>query len=211
MTETVDALIDILRPSGNRGLPLSVVQSRLEERLRADGHADPSTLAGQAIDSALDNWTAEKIIDLPAPEDGVPDEGEVWFLRVLDPEESEALRRLPEAKQAVLRMLWKRDLRDRLGALPTEIVSTELQMRGIEPHGLPTVADRVQGYMTVDGDGALEYWFGLIPRYTRTEEFRRALEENCEAAFKRHTWQEKAATHDTAYERRKAARKKKPE
>ena len=132
-------------------------------------------------------------------------------MRALDSQKCEALRGLPEAKQAVLKMLWKRDLRNRLGAITGEIISAELQRRGIAAHGPPTVADRVQGYITVDGNGALEYWFGLIPRYTRTEEFRRAVEENCDAAFKRHTWQEKAATRDEAYERRKAARKKKSE
>jgi len=209
MTEAVEILVELLRPSGNRGRPLTVVRSKLEELLRADGFENPSAIAEQAIQHALEKWAVDKTVDEPEPEDKVPDSGEVWFLRALSPQESAVLQKLPEVEQAVLRILWNRDLGADLGAMRADDLLDELLKGGFGIDEVPIVVDRVQKFSTVDKDGRIEYWYGLIPRYEQTEEFKASMEEATEKLMEREWREDRAIAREEAQERRKAARKKK--
>ena len=208
--ETAEILVSLLRASGKRGLPLTIAQNRLEERLKTGGCDNPSLTAEQAIQYALDNWIVDKIVDAPETQDGVPKLGEVWFLTALDPQETAALQKLPQVEQMVLKILRSRDLRVRLGAIRAGDLLEQLRQQGFHIDRVPIVVDTVEEFSTVDEEGRIEYWYGLIPRYQQTEDYKAMIREGAERAIENRTRVDEAiARSEAAREKRNAARRKK--
>jgi len=207
MSEAVSILLDLLLAAGERGLPLAVASRELEMRLSKKGLPDVSSLARATIETALDEWLIDKVIDDPLGFDVTGPHGDVWFLRVPQEEKTQNLQSLPEVERKFLRLLHAVDIDRGLGMMREDVAIAKLREMGFDINYVPWIDDRLETqYEWQDGEPVK--WYCLIPEYLRTEEHKKALEEMDDKEAKRVLWFMEEAEREEREEARARARRK---
>lgn len=176
LAKAVEALLEVLQKEQTRGLPLRVVESRLVDQFSSETD-NPAQLIRQAIDSALDSWKAEKIIDYPQEEDELPTWKRVWFLRFLDTDDSLRLQQLSEVKRAFLKILYESEHEEHLGAIRESDAIQKLRSIGFDVDKVPWISDKISTFYEKENDQPV-IWFYLTPQDELSAEFKAAMEES---------------------------------
>jgi hypothetical protein len=169
-------LVEILKEKSSiAGTPLVIVRGRLNELARNHGLALGDYGVDVVIQHALDKWVVDKTIaelDLKMKKElGLPWEFPTWHLKLLSPEETEWHRNLKPLAKAIIRLLRDQNDPRTLGSIPTEIGRKALIDVGFaDVHKYPFVVDKVRSFMSYV-DGEMQWWFGFIHEFEKTEEY----------------------------------------
>ncbi|TFG09711.1 hypothetical protein EU538_04135 [Candidatus Thorarchaeota archaeon] len=170
MTEkAVAILLGILRDVRTRGAPFKWTKQELQRRIQEDLLLDSSELASRAIESALDHWLVDKTIDNPRNENGEPIDAETWFLRLLTEKESESLRKLPDHKKAVIRLLREQETEEDLGCITEADLLSELENLGFEEEYVSRIEGKVSTFYGSESGEPIK-WYYLIPQSELSDE-----------------------------------------
>ena len=194
IAKAVEILLQILRKEKTRGLPLKVVESMLEDQLVSEAD-NPTELTKQAIDSTLDSWQVEKIIDYPQEEDELPTWKRVWFLRSLDADDSLRFQRLSAEKRAFLKLLYESENEEHLGAIRESDAIQKLRSIGFDVDKVPWISDKISTFYEKENDQPV-IWFYLTPQDELSAEFKAAMEESERKDWERQQRLTRAAARD---------------
>jgi hypothetical protein len=180
-SETVSILIELLENTDTKQMPLKELESRLQKRLKFRTGIDVNPI--DIIETSLDNWTVDKILDYDDSSEesiGKP----VWFIRLLDEEETEILRNLSDEAKCLLKILRKSKTEENLGVVRTKDVLKTLREKGYDLDLVPYIPERVDDYFkTIDGE--LIQFHYLVPEDEKSEEYKAGLKELDEIARKK--------------------------
>jgi hypothetical protein len=201
----------IKNETGVAGVPISVVEKRVQEQAAVEGIDVDKSQIDALIQSGLDEWiidkTPEELTDRKMRELGIPfDSGFIWHLKILTPEKTEFYKSLkPEAK-ALIRLLREQNDNRRMGIIPREIAAKKLEQLGfIDDLMNISVKDTIETFMTSWEDDLNVWCYGLVREYEKTEEYKKWREEMEEESFereaRRYRFTEECETTDPIYGR----------
>lgn len=179
-----EILIDTIRDeTGQAGVPISVVEKRVEEQASAERIDVTKSQIKTMIQRGLDEWiidkTVDELSDKKMRELGIPfDSGFIWHLKILTAEKTEFYKSLkPEAK-ALIRLLREQNDPRRMGIMPREIAAQKLEEQGFTDDLKHIYAeDTIEDFMASWGDDLNVWCYGLVKEYQKTEEFKKWLQE----------------------------------
>jgi len=175
-------LVEILKKESSwAGAPLVIVRERLNDSARNHGLALDDHGVDVVIQHALDKWVVDKTIADLHPkmekELGLPCGLPTWHLKLLSPEETEWHMNLKPLAKAIIRLLRDQNDPQTLGSMPTEIGRKALIDAGFaDVDKYPYVVDKVRNFLSYV-DGEMQWWFGLIHEFEKTEEYKQLSEE----------------------------------
>lgn len=169
--QAIEELLELLRNSGSRKSPKAYVEQHLSIRFSP-------IVSSATIQQALDCFLIDQVIDYPSD---VPDEEKVepiWFLKLLDSEESSRLRTLKPVDLAIIQALRNHSDYGRIGTMNEDALRAQLGQTGFSREELRIlyVPDKVDSHHTFE-DNEWVKWCYLIPEYQKTEEYKRREEE----------------------------------
>ncbi|MHA1287935.1 MAG: hypothetical protein ACTSW8_10475 [Candidatus Thorarchaeota archaeon] len=205
-------LIDVIQDDTSvAGLPVSVVEKRVQEQAAAEGIDANKSMIDLLIQIGLDEWLIDKTPDELLPkrieELGIPYEsGFVWHLKILTPEKTELYKSLKPEEKALIRLLREQSDSRRMGILPREIAAQKLEEQGFSGDLMKLyVKDTIDEFMTSWGDDLNVWCYGLVPEYKKTEEYKKWHEETIDRAVEKemhkYRFTEECETHDPIYGR----------
>ena len=140
------------------GVPVSIVEKRVEEMAAAEGLVVDKSNIDLMIKKGLDEWlidkTPDELFEKKMREFDIPfDSGFIWHLKILTPEKTEFYKALkPEAK-ALIRLLREQNDSRQMGILPREIAAQKLEEQGFSGDLTHIyVEDTIETFMTNWGD-----------------------------------------------------------
>lgn len=172
-------LIDVIRNDTSvAGIPVSVVEKRVQEQAAAEGIDVSKSMIDLMIRKGLDEWiidkTPDELTEKKMRELDIPFEsGFIWHLKILSPEKTEFYKSLkPEAKALIILMREQNDSRQ-MGILPREIAAQKLEQLGFTGDLTHIyVKDTIEEFMTSWGNDLNVWCYGLVPEYKKTEEYK---------------------------------------
>ncbi len=193
------------------GVPISIVETRVEEKAVAEGISVDKSQIDLMIQKGLDEWlidkTPEELTGKIMREIGIPFEsGFIWHLKILTPEKTKFYKSLkPEAK-ALIRLLREQNDPRRMGILPREIAAQKLEQLGFTGDLTNIdVKDTIETFGSSWGDDLHVWCYGLMREYEKTEEYKKWREEMEEESFereaRRYRFTEEIETIDPIYGR----------
>ncbi len=176
-------LLELLKGIKPPGLPLKIVQSKLEKRLSSESE-DEDKLVENTIEYALNNWLIHKIPAEPSPESGLPLTRRAWFVYRLSEDEADEYRNLLDVEKALLRLLQSCDSEKRLGHIGEDAAIQKLREQGFDVDNVPWIKGETS--VSYNRKGAKpRKWYYLTPWYERTEEYQKGIEESSKLAWKK--------------------------
>ncbi len=193
------------------GVPVSIVEKRVEEKSAAEGITVDKSMIDLMIEKGLDEWlidkTPDELFEKTMREFDIPfDSGFIWHLKILTPEKTEFYKALkPEAK-ALIRLLREQNDSRQMGILPREIAAQKLGEQGFTDDLIHIrVKDTIETFMTNWGDDLSVWCYGLKREYEKTEEYKKWHEEMEKESFereaRRYRFTEECETTDPIYGR----------
>ncbi|MHA2432210.1 MAG: hypothetical protein ACXADO_03160 [Candidatus Thorarchaeota archaeon] len=169
--DSVIMLLDMLRGSESRQLPLREIRMKLKVTFGVEE-------VDQAIESVLDGWLVDKILDYD-DEDRESLGKLVWFLRLLTDDESKYLRELSEVDRAFLRVLRNSESDNRYGVIRADIALKELQEVGHDSEYVPYIPGITNDFFRTEEGERVQYHY-IIPEYEKSDEYNAFQKESAE-------------------------------
>ena len=205
--QAIEKLLELLRESESGKSPKMDVEQRLSTSFSP-------IVCSAAIQQALESFLIDQVIDYPSD---VPDEEKdkpIWFLKLMDSEESNRLRTLKPIDLAILQALRNHSEYGRIGAMNEDALRVQLVLEGFSREELRVlyVPDKVDSHHTFEDNGWVK-WCYLIPEYEKTEEYRHEQEEMLMRGVERESMEirmhEECEKEDIQKQKRKSSATKK--
>jgi len=165
------SLLDTIMAMKN-SIPKELVKKQLESRY-------PPDVIVRGITEAISDYVIDQFVDY-APGEGEFAHSElIWYLRILDKEDSQNLQALKPVATALLRLLYEQETPEHPGEMRVEDARAKLAEKGYAKSETKylSVKDRVDTFCRLD-TGRPEEWFRVIPEYKKSAEYKAAKEES---------------------------------
>lgn len=182
MNSAVKELLGLLEKMGSKGAPLKDVEKELANSLEKRRNSQELSRASETIEYALDSWLVDKTIDYRKNERGFDIGEPKWFIRSLSQEESDTLKKLPDVKKAVIRILRNSETEYGVGTMREDELLSSLRESGFNVDYVPKVKDIVSVFYKSENDHMVA-WLYIVPEDERSEEYKQAMHEAAMRAF----------------------------
>ena len=197
--------------TGIAGVPIVVVESRMQERIMAEGLQCGLSQIRKIIQRALDDWEIDKTTDeldySKMRELGLPvQSGFTWHLKILPPEKIALYKSLRPEVKALIQLLREQNDPENLGVMPVNEATKRLVAQGFSEDDAKKIyaKDIIEDFGTSWGDNR-EWCYGLVREYEKTEEYKQWREEMEAESFERearkYRFTEECETNDPIYGR----------
>lgn len=197
--------------TGVAGVPIVIVERRMQERIKAQGFQCGLTQIHKIIQRALDDWEIDKTTDeldySKMRELGVPvQSGFMWHLKILPPEKITLYKSLRPEVKALIQLLREQNDPENLGVMPVNQVTKRLVEQGFSEDDMKKIyaKDIIEHFGTSWGESQV-WCYGLVREYEKTEEYKKRREEiekeSFEREVRRYRFTEECETTDPIYGR----------
>ncbi len=176
-----ESILEMLRESDGKSRPRITVEQALSEQ-----YGRPAVRAG--VIDLLKEFIIDLVIDYHPRDSELSNDRPTWFLKLLEPQESRYLRELPPVKRRLLEILYEIDDNDFIGEMPVSKVKELLSTEGFDFEQIKwaQIRNRVER-VELTYKGKLTPYFRIIPEYEKSEEYKRAEEEQLKRIIERET------------------------
>lgn len=171
MVKMKENVLRLLDEEEKKQLPRRTVEQKLSTKYESEE-------IGTAISSLLDDFVVDLVVEYPPKDSGLNTGRPCWFLKRLSEDERKELHELPPLNLSLLRILRQTDDEDFPGALPTQVVTSQLMDEGYSADDVKWLS--IKGKITrvkMTSDNGLTPYYMIIPEYEKTEEYRKFQEE----------------------------------
>lgn len=168
--ELVLKIIGFFSEHDTKSIPLDIIIQKISTEYSSED-------VERAIESAMDQYLVDKVLDYPDDEWNLYGGRPIWHILKLDTEEADKLQNLKPVNLALLRLLKTQTDVDSLGEIKSEDVRTILIEQGFNEDDVRSLW--IEGYVDYhydfENDRSIE-WCRLIPENEKTEEYKREEE-----------------------------------
>ncbi len=183
-TKLKELLIEAINDeTGVAGVPILVVERRMQERIEAAGLQCGLFQIREVIQRALDDWEINKTPDeldhSKMGEFGMPvRSGFTWHLKILPAEKIASYKSLRPEVKALIQLLREQNDPDNLGVMPVDLAAKRLVEKGFSEDDTKSIyaQDILEDFGTSWGDNRV-WCYGLVPEYKKTEDYKQWQKE----------------------------------